>query len=212
MCIFVTRPFYWYQTVLPRNLYLDFLTYFWQKLNLGLNFSTKRDWAFILRILVCIPCGMTFLFSGFLVFCLNPKFWPRDLDHDFWPTFENINLDHNFGNKRDRTVTCSAFNKKENKFLCRLRSIAAHLDNFVRGLSVRLSICLSLCLSGSHTLLVVTHSYVSQANMHSSECCHYFLYIYCFNTVLSDKHVYYVCFLAAHAMYAVSVCLLLTLL
>ena len=48
-------------------------------------------------------------------------------------------------------------------FLCRLRSIAAHRDHFVRRLSVRPSVCLSVCLSGSHTFLVVTHSYVSQA-------------------------------------------------
>ena len=40
-------------------------------------------------------------------------------------------------------------------FLCRLRCISAHRDHFVGGLSV--------CLSGSHTFLVVTHSYVSQA-------------------------------------------------
>ena len=39
-------------------------------------------------------------------------------------------------------------------FLCPLRSIATHRDHFVRRLSVR--------LSGSHTFLVVTHSYVSQ--------------------------------------------------
>ena len=45
------------------------------------------------------------------------------------------------------------------RLLCRLRSIAAHRDHFVRCLSVRLSVC----LSGSHTFLVVTHSYVSQA-------------------------------------------------
>ena len=44
--------------------------------------------------------------------------------------------------------------------LCHLRSIAAHRDHFVRRLSVRPSVC--LCLSGSHTFLVVTHSYVSQ--------------------------------------------------
>ena len=44
-------------------------------------------------------------------------------------------------------------------FLCRLRSIAAHRDHFVRRLSVRPSVC----LLGSHTFLVVTHSYVSQA-------------------------------------------------
>ena len=39
--------------------------------------------------------------------------------------------------------------------LCHLRSIAAHRDHLVRRLSIR--------LSGSHTFLVVTHSYVSQA-------------------------------------------------
>ena len=39
--------------------------------------------------------------------------------------------------------------------LCRLWSIVAHRDHFVQHLSV--------CLSGSHTFLVVTHSYVLQA-------------------------------------------------
>ena len=43
--------------------------------------------------------------------------------------------------------------------LCRLRSISAQRVHFFRRLSVRPS----LCLSGSHTFLVVTHSYVSQA-------------------------------------------------
>ena len=43
-------------------------------------------------------------------------------------------------------------------FLCRLRSIGAHRDHFVRRLSVRPSVC----LSGSHTFLVFTHSYVWQ--------------------------------------------------
>ena len=40
-------------------------------------------------------------------------------------------------------------------FLCRLLSITANRDHFVRRLSV--------CLSDSQTFLVVTHSYVSQA-------------------------------------------------
>ena len=43
----------------------------------------------------------------------------------------------------------------------------AHRDHFIRRLSVRpsvcLSVCVSVCLYGSHTFLVVTHSYVSQA-------------------------------------------------
>ena len=45
---------------------------------------------------------------------------------------------------------------------CRLRSIAAHGNHFVRRLSVRPSVCVSVRLSGSHTFLVVTHSYDSQ--------------------------------------------------
>ena len=48
-------------------------------------------------------------------------------------------------------------------FLCRLQSIAAHRDHLVWRLSVRLSVSPSVCLSGSPTFLVVTHSYVSQA-------------------------------------------------
>ena len=48
-------------------------------------------------------------------------------------------------------------------FLCRLRSIAVHRDHFVWRLSVRVCMCLCVCLCGSHTFLVVTHSYVSQA-------------------------------------------------
>ena len=47
-------------------------------------------------------------------------------------------------------------NKYRIPFLCCLRSIAAHKDCPV-------SVCLSVRLSGSHTFLVVTHSYVSQA-------------------------------------------------
>ena len=46
----------------------------------------------------------------------------------------------------------------KSSFLCRLRSIAAHRDHFVRHRSVRPS----FCLSGSHTFLVVMHCYISQ--------------------------------------------------
>ena len=47
----------------------------------------------------------------------------------------------------------------DTSFLCRLRSIAAHRDHFVW----RLSVCACVCLSDSHTFLIVTRSYVSQA-------------------------------------------------
>ena len=94
------------------------------KLNLGYNFWTKRDKAFILHM--CVPCDKTFLLVPkiltswpwpwlltyfwknltlditkemglsyfmcvFLVarpFCWYQKFWPCDLDFDFWPTFD----------------------------------------------------------------------------------------------------------------------------
>ena len=44
-------------------------------------------------------------------------------------------------------------------FLCRLRSIAAHRDHFVK----RLSVCMSVCMSVSHTFFVVKLSFVSQS-------------------------------------------------
>ena len=54
-CLFlVTRPFCPYQNFWPCDLDLIL-----KKLNLGYNFWTERDKAFILQ--VCIPCGMTFL-------------------------------------------------------------------------------------------------------------------------------------------------------
>ena len=41
-------------------------------------------------------------------------------------------------------------------FLCRLRSIAAHRDHFVRRLSVCACVRACVCLSDSHTFLIVT--------------------------------------------------------
>ena len=61
-------------------------------------------------------------------------------------------------------------------FLCRLRSIAAHRDHFVRRLSVRLSVCVCVCP-------VVTLSWKTciamfrRRHMHSSECCHCVIYV-----------------------------------
>ena len=49
------------------------------------------------------------------------------------------------------------------QILCRLRSIVAHRDHFVWRLSVPPFVCPCVCLSDSHSLLVVRHSYVSQA-------------------------------------------------
>ena len=53
--------------------------------------------------------------------------------------------------------------------LCRMRSIAAHRDHFVR----RLSVCACVCLSDSHTFLIVTHSYVTHSYV--SQATHAFL-------------------------------------
>ena len=67
-----------------------------------------------------------------------------------------------YGNKLVNTIETKplcASSSDLSKFLCRLRSIAAHRDHFVRHLSV----CACVCLSDIYTFLIVTHSYVSQA-------------------------------------------------
>ena len=68
-----------------------------------------------------------------------------------------------YGNKLVNTIEtkplCASSSDLSNQFLCRLRSITAHRDHFVRCLSV----CACVCLSDSHTFLIVTHSCVSQA-------------------------------------------------
>ena len=60
-------------------------------------------------------------------------------------------------------VFCFQSNYYSNKWtfslLCCLWSIAAHRDHFVRHMSVHLCVC----LSGSHTFLVVMHSFVTHA-------------------------------------------------
>ena len=83
-----------------------------------------------------------------------------------------------YGNKLVNTIEtkplCASSSDLSNQFLCRLRSIAAHRDHFVR----RLSVCACVCLSDSHTFLIVTHSYVSQAThaflgmLPLCLCCH----------------------------------------
>ena len=55
------------------------------------------------------------------------------------------------------------FEDNRDQLLCRLRSIAAHTNHFLQRLSVCLSVCVCVHMSGSHTFLVVTNSYVLQA-------------------------------------------------
>ena len=61
------------------------------------------------------------------------------------------------------------------QFLCCLRSIAAHRDHSVWHLSVRQSVC----LSGSHTFLVVTLSCVAHARHAFLRMLPLFLYCLC---------------------------------
>ena len=57
-----------------------------------------------------------------------------------------------FSEGKMNLLLCRLFSEGKMDFLlCHLRSIAVHRDHFVR------------CLSGSHTILVVTHSCVLQA-------------------------------------------------
>ena len=71
----------------------------------------------------------------------------------------------------------TATSKHSLQFLCRLQSIAAHRDHFVRHLSVRPSICLVVTLSWKSRIAMF-----HRRHMHSSECCHcvpiYIPYIY----------------------------------
>ena len=65
ICVFlVARLFCYYQTIWPWDLDLDFLPTF-EKPNLGHNFWTKIDRAFILH--TCISCGKTFLLKPEIV-------------------------------------------------------------------------------------------------------------------------------------------------
>ena len=56
------RPFCWNGKFWSCDLDIDFLTYFWNNLTLGINFWTEIDRAFILRM--------------------------DNLDLQLWPTFE----------------------------------------------------------------------------------------------------------------------------
>ena len=69
--------------------------------------------------------------------------------------YYSINSDLFAASKRNSWVLNKCRSPVLYIFLCHLQSIAAHRDHFVRRLSV--------CLSGSHTFLVVMHSYVAQA-------------------------------------------------
>ena len=70
-----------------------------------------------------------------------PDFSDIDLKFHMWICLDLIQVKINF---------CRVWST----FLCLLRSIGTHKDHFV---------CASVCMSGNHTFLVVTHSYVSQA-------------------------------------------------
>ena len=59
ICVFlVTRPFTWYHNFWPSNLDLEVWPTFEKLNNLGHNFKTRCDRAFILHM--CIPCDKTF--------------------------------------------------------------------------------------------------------------------------------------------------------
>ena len=79
-CAFpVTRPFTWYPDFWPRDLDLEV----WPTLknfNLGHNFLTRSDRAFILHM--CIPCDKTF---HIVLYFLTLWPWPWSLIY-FWKT------------------------------------------------------------------------------------------------------------------------------
>ena len=107
-CIFVkARPFCRYQNFWLRDLNLDFWPTL-KKLNLGNNFWTKRDRAFIFHMF--ISCDKTFLletnFFTSLTFTLT-----------FDLLLKKLNLDHNFWIKSDRALILHIFIPCDKTFL-----------------------------------------------------------------------------------------------
>ena len=74
----LTRPF----LSVPKNLTLWpwpwLLTYFWKNLTLALTFEPREIRLSYYR----------YVFLVARPFCPYQKFWPCDIDLDFWPTFE----------------------------------------------------------------------------------------------------------------------------
>ena len=79
----------------PKNLTLWpwpwLLTYFWKNLTLAITFEPREIRLSYYR----------YVFLVARPFCPYQKFWPCDLNLDFWPTFEKLNLNHNFWTKSD---------------------------------------------------------------------------------------------------------------
>ena len=87
----VIRPFCPYQKNLTLWPWPWLLTYFWKNLTLAITFETREIRLSYYR----------YVFLVARPFCPYQKFWPCDLDLDFWPTFEKLNLGYNFWTKRD---------------------------------------------------------------------------------------------------------------
>ena len=107
--------------------------------NIGHNFNTIRGRALIFH--VCIPYDKTFhmfFFFDFVTFTLK-----------FDLCLKNLNLGCYLV-----MVVAQRASSSDNSYLCHPRSIAAHRDHFIQGLSV------FVCLSGSHTFLAVLRHYM----------------------------------------------------
>ena len=87
----VTSPFCRYLNFWSRDLDLQLWPVFEKKINLGINFWSERDRAFIKCM--CIPCGKTFLSV------LN--FYPVTLTSGLELLLKKLNLCINFWTKRD---------------------------------------------------------------------------------------------------------------
>ena len=105
------------------------------------------------KILFASCLWYSVLYHVTFLFLISNKFLP------YFGTVETNIFRHN-------TKTINILWKKPSETRCCVTCEALwaeNRDHFVRRLSVHLSVLLSVCLSGSHTFLVVTHSYVSQA-------------------------------------------------
>ena len=127
------------------------------------------------------------LFSIYIVYimvlCSTMKYVSKNMNYVKSKSCRLWSYAKTIGKYKHNNESCNLFHLFFS-FLCRLRSIAAHRDHFCPA-----SVYLSVCLSGNHTFLVVTHSYVSQVT-HAflgmlPLCCIFYSFIYLVSIVLT---------------------------
>ena len=118
--------------------------------------STLGVYSVRLRVLLSVRHSISLSHEfSLLVLAMLSDIWLK-VGSELPYGFLKIKCDYHHGWPTFSTTFCVAF------------EVNRHIGITLSG------VCLSVCLSGSHTFLVVTHSSMfRRRHMHSSECCHY---------------------------------------